>query len=211
MTSSASHFDKVAEDWDDEPRRVALMKAVGEAILREAKPTHEMDVLDYGCGTGLIGLFLLPHIHTVTGADNSPGMLKVLRGKIAAGGFENMKAIELDLEHDSLHNTRYHMITVGMAMHHIADTEKVLRALHALLLPGGMLCLADLDTEPGTFHPADMADVVHHHGFDRGRLKQQLADIGFLQVKDTTALTLRKPVEGQDDQEFSVFLITGRA
>ena len=210
MAESGSHFDKAAGYWENEPRRVALMKAIGEAILREAKPTREMDVLDYGCGTGLIGLFLLPHVGTVTGADNSLGMLEVLRDKITAGGFENMKAIELDLEQDLLHTTRYNMIVVGMVMHHIKDTEKVLRAFHDLLVPGGTLCLADLDTEPGTFHSAEMDDIVHHHGFNRERLERQLADVGFSQMKDTTALTFNKPVEGQDPQEFSVFLITGK-
>lgn len=210
MAGSASHFDKAAGDWDDEPRRVALMKAIGKAILQEARPTREMNVLDYGCGTGLIGLFLLPHVHTVTGADSSLGMLEVLRDKITAGGVENMKAIELDLEQDLLHSTRYDMIVVGMVMHHVKDTEKVLRAFHDLLVPGGTLCLADLDTEPGTFHPAEMDDIVHHHGFNRERLERQLADVGFSQMKDTTALRFNKPVEGQDPQEFSVFLITSK-
>ena len=91
MNGSTAHFDEAARDWDNEPRRVALMRAIGEAILREAKPTSDMDVLDYGCGTGLIGLFLLPHVHSVTGADNSPGMLKVLREKIAPANWRRWK------------------------------------------------------------------------------------------------------------------------
>jgi ubiquinone/menaquinone biosynthesis C-methylase UbiE len=209
VAESTSHFDQAAGDWDNEPRRVALMKAIGEAILQEVRPTQEMDVLDYGCGTGLIGLFLLPHVGTVTGADNSPGMLEVLRDKIAAGGIENMKAIELDLQQILLPTARYDMIVVGMVMHHIEDTERVLGAFYDLLVPGGTLCLADLDTEPGNFHPADMDDIVHHHGFNRERLERQLADAGFSQMKDTTVLEFTKPVEGQADQEFSVFLITG--
>jgi ubiquinone/menaquinone biosynthesis C-methylase UbiE len=203
----SQHFDEAAADWDSEPRRVALMKAIGEAILRETKPTTNMDVLDYGCGTGLIGLFLLPHVQSVTGADNSTGMLEVLRGKIASDGLGTMQAIQLDLEHDAIPSSRYHMIVVGMAMHHIADTERVLRAFHKMLMPGGTLCIADLDTEPGNFHPADMADIVHHHGFNRDHLKQQLAELGFAEMQDITAWTFDKPVEGQGEQEFSVFLI----
>ncbi len=89
-----------------------------------------------------------------------------------------------------------------MAMHHIADTEEVLRAFHALLVPGGKLCLADLDTEPGTFHPTEMADIVHHHGFDRERLGNQLAEIGFVQTKDVTVTTFTKPVGGQGEQKY---------
>jgi predicted RNA methylase len=33
------------------------MKAVGEAIVREVAPTRDMTVPDYGCGTGLLGLY----------------------------------------------------------------------------------------------------------------------------------------------------------
>jgi len=210
MAESMTHFDKAAADWDKEPRRIALMRAIGEAILREAAPTRETDVLDYGCGTGLVGLFLLPHVSSVTGADNSPGMLEVLRAKIAESGLTNMKVILLDLQKDPIPADRFQMIVVAMAMHHIADTEGVLRAFYDLLLPGGTLCLADLDTEPGNFHSPEMAHVVHHHGFDRQELKGQLAEAGFAEMKDATALKFNKPVTGQGEREFSVFLMCSR-
>ena len=77
-----SRFDQSAATWDNKPERIALAKAVGEAILREAKPTGDMDILDYGCGTGLVSLFLLPHVHSMTGVDSSSGMLDVLNKKI---------------------------------------------------------------------------------------------------------------------------------
>jgi hypothetical protein len=44
--TQTSHFDQAATTWDDKPARIALMKAVGEAILREVQPTREMNVLD---------------------------------------------------------------------------------------------------------------------------------------------------------------------
>lgn len=68
---STSYFDSAAADWENEPRRLALARAVGEAIVRDIRPSNEMDVLDYGTGTGLVGLFLLPHVRSVTGADSS--------------------------------------------------------------------------------------------------------------------------------------------
>ena len=98
--ANINHFDQSAANWDAEPRRVELARAVGEAILRQVQPTRDMDVLDYGCGTGLLGLFLLPYVHSVTGADSSPGMLRVLDDKIRAGGLQRMRAERLDLLHD---------------------------------------------------------------------------------------------------------------
>jgi predicted TPR repeat methyltransferase len=70
---TANYFDQAAANWDEQPVRVRLMKMVGEAIVREAAPTRDMKILGYGCGTGLLGLYLLPYVSSVTGADNSAG------------------------------------------------------------------------------------------------------------------------------------------
>ena len=207
---SINHFDQAAATWDENPMRIALMKAVGEAILREARPTKNMDMLDYGCGTGLVGLYLLPHVRSVTGADNSAGMLEVLRKKIKDGGLENMRTMQLDLEHDPVPAERYHLIVSSMALHHIADTASILGAFYQILHPLGLLCLADLDIEPGVFHTPDVAPSVHHHGFNRAELQASLAQVGFHDAKDVTAHTLRKPVENAGERDFPVFLITTR-
>ena len=208
--AKTNYFDQAAATWDDNPSRIALMKAVGEAILREVQPTREMHVLEYGCGTGLVGLFLLPHVGSVTGADNSVGMLEVLRQKIRDGGLTNMRTVHLDLENDPLPIDRYDLIVSSMTLHHIADTKKVLGAWYQLLTSRGILCIADLDTEPGNFHTPDVAPSVHHHGFDRGELTSLLSRIGFRHTTHTTAHSLRKPVNGGGERDFSVFLITAR-
>jgi ubiquinone/menaquinone biosynthesis C-methylase UbiE len=205
---SQSYFDQAAAGWDDQPHRVRLMKMIGEAIVREAHPVKTMSVLDYGCGTGLVGLFLLPYVRSVTGADSSPGMLEVLRRKIADGGLVTMQVVLMDLEKDAVPADRYDMIVVSMALHHITNVDRVLKAFHELLLPGGTLCIADLDTEPGTFHPTSVA--VPHHGFDRAKLMGQLAACGLSEARGVTAATFAKPVESGKEQEFSIFLISAR-
>ncbi len=207
---TTDYFDAAAATWDDEPRRVALMRALGEPILHEVRPEHVADVLDYGCGTGLVSLFLLPHVRTVTGADNSPGMLDVLRRKIADATITNMRVLQLDLERDPVPAERFHLIVVSMALHHIARIEPLLQAFQQLLLPGGTLCVADLDTEPGSFHCAAAAGRVHHHGFDRAALKEQLSAVGFGPAHDTTVTKFMKPVAGGGEEEFSIFLIWAR-
>lgn len=205
-----NYFDQAAASWDDQPHRVRLMKAIGEAIVDKAVPTKDIAAMDYGCGTGLVGLYLLPYVRRVTGADSSPGMLEVLGRKIAEGGLSAMRAIRLDLERDIVPAERYNMITVSMALHHIADIDRVLRSLYEMLLPGGILCIADLDTEPGTFHSASAAAGVHHYGFDRQELKNTLATIGFFDMADSTVANFSKPVESGGDAGFSIFLVVAR-
>ncbi len=204
-----AHFDISAAAWDAEPRRVELAKAVGEAILRQVQPTREMDVLDYGCGTGLLGLFLLPHVRSVTGADSSPGMLEVLERKIRSGGMQ-MRALKLDLLNDPPPESHYNMITANMVLHHVERIDVLLAAFHRMLLPGGILAVSDLDAEQGLFHGPEAAGSVYHNGFDRRKLMDRLRSAGFVDVKDTTAHVTRKPIAGGEIHEFPVFLIVGR-
>lgn len=84
--SNHMDFEKEATVWDVEPRRVKLAQDVAEAIIRELKPTQDLDVLDFGCGTGLVTLRLQPLVRSITGLDSSPAMLAVLRDKVEKQG-----------------------------------------------------------------------------------------------------------------------------
>jgi ubiquinone/menaquinone biosynthesis C-methylase UbiE len=202
-------FDEAAAEWDAKPRRVALARAVGQAILETARPSATTEALDYGCGTGLVALYLAPHVHSVVGADSSDGMLQVLRHKIEGAGVENMSALRLELERDPIPAARYDLITTSMTLHHMADTTAALTAFHNMLRPSGKLCVADLDIEPGVFHGPDPGSSgVHHFGFERGPLKDVLRHTGFHDLHDQTVFTISKEVEGGKEMDFPVFLIT---
>jgi 2-polyprenyl-3-methyl-5-hydroxy-6-metoxy-1,4-benzoquinol methylase len=169
-----------------------------------------MDVLDYGCGTGLLGLILLPHVRSVTGADSSPGMRQVLEDKIQERGLQHMRVERHDLARDPVPDSRYHLIAANMVLHHVERVQTLLTAFHQMLLPGGFVAIADLDTEPGLFHGPDVAESVYHHGFDRRTLMDCLYQTGFIDAKDVTAHVIRKPIAGGDLHEFPVFLIVSR-
>lgn len=207
--SKVNFFDEAASLWDTEPKRVELSKSVGTTILNQARPTRDMDVLDYGCGTGLLGLFLLPHVHSVTGVDSSAGMLQVLEDKIQAGGIQQMRTEKLDLQHDPIPAAQYHLIASNMVMHHVEKIEVLVRAFHQMLSPGGILALADLDTEPGLFHGPDTSGSVFHLGFDRDEFMALLGRNGFTDLQAVTAHVVHKPIASGEIREFPVFLITG--
>jgi len=92
----------------------------------------------------------------------------------------------------------------AMALHHVPDTRLLLQRFAEHAKPGGLLALADLDEEDGTFHPAD-AEGVFHHGFRRARLAELLEEAGFDDVRFTTAHTVRGDAGG-----YPVFLVTAR-
>ncbi len=199
-------FEKDAAKWDESPTRVRLAEDVAAAIIREMPLSKDMDALDFGCGTGLSTLKLQPLVKTITGADSSPGMLSVLRSKIEAQGLTNVRAQFVDFEKGARVDGGYDLIVSSMVMHHVPDTLALFKEWFNLLRPDGKVCFADLDTEDGAFHGDNTG--VFHLGFDRGKLRQLLQQAGFQDIRDTTATTVSKEVEGQGVREFSIFLIS---
>ncbi len=198
-------FESVAARWDENPTRVKIATDVAAAIRREVALSPQMDVLDYGCGTGLLALQLLPHVGSVTGADNSPAMLEVLAGKIAGQGLHNAHTQFVDFERGAHATGQYDLIVSSMVTHHVPDTAALFKEWMRLLKPHGQVAFADLDSEDGAFHGDNTG--VFHLGFDRGRLRDLLLAGGFQQVRASTATIVRKEVEGQGTREFPIFLI----
>lgn len=208
MKEEKRDFDKAASSWDEEPRRLKLAADVAKAVMSEFGLTQDMDVLDYGCGTGLVTLHLQPHVRSVTGADTSPGMLEVLKKKAAGLGLSNVSTVLIDPAKDTPVDGKFHLIVCSMTMHHVRDVEVLFKKIYRLLLPGGRLCVADLDAEDGSFH-SDSTGVAHL-GFERLELKAMLFDAGFSDIRDTTAAVIVKGDVGALRREYPVFLITAR-
>ncbi len=208
MAEQRKDFDIEAAQWDANPGRVKLADDVADAIVREAAPSRDMDVLDYGCGTGLVTLRLQPKVRTITGADSSQGMLGVLQGKVRSRGLTNVQTRLVDFEKGGRVEGAYHLIVSSMTMHHVKDTAGLFRRWYDLLLPGGLLAAADLDTEDGSFHGNNTG--VFHFGFDRDDLKKLLHQSGFHDVRVVTASTMTRDAAGGGQREYPVFLIVGR-
>ncbi|HLE42248.1 MAG TPA: class I SAM-dependent methyltransferase [Nitrospirota bacterium] len=201
-------FDKEAAAWDKEPRRVKLAHDVADTLMRAIKPTPVMDALDYGCGTGLVTLCLQPHVRTITGADSSQGMITVLQEKVKKQSLKNVRAQLVDFELGERVTGTFHLIVSSMTLHHVCDPAVLFEEFHALLHPGGYLCIADLDAEDGSFHGDNTG--VFHFGFDRAHVKALFKKTGFSEIEDTTAAVIAKPGDKNGERQFAVFLITGK-
>jgi ubiquinone/menaquinone biosynthesis C-methylase UbiE len=197
-----SDFDARARTWDADPTKVERAERVAEALLREVPVQPWMHVFEYGCGTGLLGFALQPHVKHVTLADTSREMLAVLREKIAAGGATNMTPLMLDLLGPAVPDERYDLVCTLLTLHHIPDTDGILARFHQVLAPGGVVCVSDLEAEDGSFHGPG-ADV--HHGFDRNDLARRMARAGFESVRLTTPWTVAR--HGRD---YPLFLAIAR-
>ena len=205
-TEIRKDFDKEAAQWDSNPGRVKLAHDVGAAIIKEIKLTKSMDVIDFGCGTGLLTMKLQPFVKSITGVDNSPGMLAMLQSKVEAHQLANVRTQHVDFEKGHRIDGHYDLIVSSMVLHHIPESLAVFKEWFSLLRPNGQVCFADLDSEDGGFHGDNTG--VHHLGFDRAHLKKLLLEAGFSDVRDATATTVIKEKDPLTKLEFPIFLIT---
>ena len=184
-------FDTRAKEWDSDPAKVERARVVAEAIRRAIPLPPGMAALEYGCGTGLLGFALQPDFASITLADTSDGMLEVLTAKIADSGVPNMLPLKLDLSTDPLPASRFGVITSLMTLHHIPDTDAVLRSFFALLTSPGWLTISDLEAEDGSFHGPLITDV--HLGFERNSLRRKAESAGFTDICFESVFAVKKP------------------
>lgn len=208
-TGSKSPFDRAAQSWDDNPVRVELAVTVAEAMAHEIPLAPQMQIMDFGCGTGLIARSLAPQVRLVMAADTSAEMLAVLETKAKAIGLTGIQPLLLDDQHTSHNAVCYDAIVSSMVLHHIEDIPKLFRQLAQWCRPGGWVALADLEPEDGTFHRG--AQAVVHPGFDPAALAAQLEALGFVTKSVRTVHTIqRPPAEGGALKNYPVFLLVAQ-
>ncbi len=206
MTSGKRDFDKEAAAWDDQSVRIKLAQDIKAAIAGRAPLNTGMNVLDFGCGTGLLTLQLAPLVGSITGIDSSQGMLDVLGAKIAKQNAANIETLLLDLDAGGVLTGNYDLIVSSMTFHHIEKIAPVLNQFHGCLTPGGYLCIADLDPEHGKFHSDNKG--VFHFGFEHEMLRNALVEASFDDIVFTSAAEVVKPAANGEIGRFPVFLMT---
>jgi len=206
MSIKHRNFDVVAESWDERPQRVKLAQDIADALLLQIPATTSLDVLDFGCGTGLLTLQIQPLVHSITGVDSSEGMLRVLNDKITNLKLANARTIQCNVEGGESIPGKYDLIVSSMTLHHVQGIEELLTQFYDLLVSGGRVCIADLDQEGGHFHEDNTG--VFHFGFDRDQLKQLFLQAGFSRVNVSTATRIIKSDSRHQQAIFPVFLLT---
>ncbi|ULQ60323.1 class I SAM-dependent methyltransferase [Brucepastera parasyntrophica] len=171
-------FNLIANKYDTKDRR-DLAQNIVSAIKPELSNSKDKSLVDYGGGTGLVGLELLPFIDSLLLVDSSEQMLKAAGEKIRQANIKNAKTLRADFS-ESNPDIKADIIVASLVLLHIPDTEKILRQFYSVLNTGGKLIIVDFDKNEKVSHPAV------HNGFTQIGLRSLLTDAGFKEISIKT-------------------------
>ncbi|MDR3706321.1 MAG: methyltransferase domain-containing protein [Paludibacteraceae bacterium] len=198
-------FEDKASGWDQNARRVAMAESFVRRVMETIPILPETRLMDFGCGTGLVGLQFAPYVKSLVMVDNSPSMLEVLKKKVADLEL-NSEAIEfVSPGIGDMQTSAVDVIVSSMTFHHIEDTASLLGEMYAKLTTGGYIAIADLVKEDGSFHDEE----VPHNGFDEHDLCELLSKTGFQFVLCETFNRIKKETR-KGEKEFPQFLIIAK-
>jgi len=180
-------FKDKAKDLDVTDRVKQLSSGIGSCILKNVELNAQMHVMDFGAGTGLITSQVAPFVNKITAVDISQAMLDQLIAKQELK--DKVQALCQDITRKP-NGVKYDLIMSAMAMHHVEDTDNMVKQFAAHLKSGGKVALADLDKEDGSFHPPDVVGV-YHSGFERSTFQSILEKHGFKDIHFETAHTVQ--------------------
>ena len=127
-------FNNFASTWDNEP--IADTHLIN-TILDNANVCENIDVLDIGCGTGVMFPFYMErNTKSITAVDLSPEMVKIAKSK-----FPQADVICGDAENIAF-DKQFDVIVIYNAFPHFPNPEKLIENLSKVLKSGGKISIA---------------------------------------------------------------------
>ena len=107
-------------------------------LLDDAIPP-DARVVEVGCGTGQMSLYLAHMDRVVVGADISPAALRLGRDAARRFGITSVRFIETDLHRPGLRPESFDIVYSAGVLHHTADPAAAFATVARLARPGGIV------------------------------------------------------------------------
>jgi ubiquinone/menaquinone biosynthesis C-methylase UbiE len=188
-------FEMIANKYDT-PERIQIARLSSDAIRNHLVDAKSKHAIDFGCGTGLVGMNLLKEFNYMLFLDTSQNMIDQIKQKITNLNIQNANTLCFDFEKERLSDLHADYIFMAQVLLHIHDVELVLSRLFDVLNEGGHLLIVDFNKNEKI-----VSDFVHN-GFNPGELADIMAKIGYRNVQFKTFYTGSKIFMGHDASMF---------
>lgn len=188
-------FEMIANRYDTS-ERIQIAKVSSDAIGEYLVDAKNKKAIDFGCGTGLVGMNLLNDFNSMLFLDTSQNMINEVNQKISEFNIKNVETLCFDFEKEDQWDLHADYIFMAQVLLHINDVELVLSRLYDVLNPGGHLLIVDFNKNEEI-----VSDMVHN-GFDQVKLTDIMTKIGYRNIKSKTFYTGSKIFMGHDASMF---------
>jgi ubiquinone/menaquinone biosynthesis C-methylase UbiE len=137
MKTAATFWDRIAARYSKKP-------VPDEAVYqRKLEVTREyfrpdMQVLEFGCGTGSTAIAHAPFVRHILATDISDRMLEIARGKAADAAVDNVTFHQATLEELDEPDESFDVVLGLSILHLLEDKEAAIARVRRLLKPGGV-------------------------------------------------------------------------
>jgi predicted TPR repeat methyltransferase len=158
------------------------------------------DVLDLGCGTGLVGAEIAPLSRRLVGIDLSPNMIERARSR---GIYGELHCVDImtALTAAAARYARYHVVAAADVFIYVGKLDEVILAIQQVLHPGGLFAFS-VEAAEGTDRPAPEGYRLgltgrYTHQLDYLQRLARLHGFGIEEIRQTRIrVEQRRPVQG---------------
>ena len=199
-----NEFDLVAKDYDTDIR-IKRAHVIADKIRTHVADGGTKSAVDYGCGTGLVGLQLSGEFMRLLFVDSSSEMIAQVERKLEKLERPFISTLCTDFIETVPQDLHVDYIFSSLVLHHIKDTEGILRHFYNVLNNAGHLLFVELDSDDGRFH-AKHPGFDGHNGFEQSSLVDLATKVGFANVKTETFYYGIKSINGKE-HPYSLFIL----
>ncbi len=136
-------FDGYADRFDTHLQQVLKYdvpeKLVALVMQHLNPPEKKWNVLDLGCGTGLVGLAIAPFARQLVGVDLSVRMLEKSHARHI---YHRLERLDLLMMMQNEQASSYDVIIAADVFIYLGKLEEIIREIKRLLSPGGVFALS---------------------------------------------------------------------
>ena len=147
MNQSVKFWDKIADKYSKQPIVDEASYQKKLQITQEYfKP--DMEVLEFGCGTGSTAIIHAPYVKHIKAIDFSSEMIEIAKGKVEDRDISNITFEQLTIEELEVEECSYDAVLGLNILHLLENKEKIIAKVYKMLKPGGIfvtstVCLGD--------------------------------------------------------------------
>ena len=147
MRQPVLFWDKIADRYSKRPvaDEAAYQKKL--QITRDyLRP--DMEVLEFGCGTGSTAIVHAPYVKHIHAIDISARMIEIAQGKADAANISNVTFAQATIDEFSAPDKGFDAVLGLSILHLLENKEAVITKVHKMLKPDGIFvtstaCLGD--------------------------------------------------------------------